>query len=131
MPGTQFINDLKNNLVFPAGAQSIVPQTATATVTGAAVDLVDADGPCFAALLVGAVSGTSPALDVKVQESATSGGTYTDIAGATFAQVTASSKTAFINFKRSLRFARAVATIAGTTPSFACAVAILGAKKTT
>lgn len=93
------------------------------------MDLVAADGMCFAALHVGAVSGTTPTLDVKMQESDTSGGTYADISGATIAQVTAADKYKVINFRRTKRFCRAVATIAGTTPSYALAVAILGQKK--
>jgi hypothetical protein len=127
--GAGFINDLKNNLVYPSGAQTIVPQTATSTVTGAAIDMVDSDGPCYGLLMVGTVSGTSPTLDVKYQECDTSGGTYADISGATHAQVTASSKTSRVNFRRSKRFVKAVGTIAGTTPSFAFAVAIESEKK--
>lgn len=126
-----WINDLKNNLVSDAAGHSIRPQTATATVTGQALDFQDADGPCFAALQVGTVSGTSPTLDVKVQESATSGGTYTDVTGAAFTQVTASNKAQVINFKRTLRFCRLLGTIAGTSPSFALAGQIYGQKKAT
>ncbi|MGH9753441.1 MAG: hypothetical protein ACREA2_11715 [Blastocatellia bacterium] len=68
-------------------------------------------------------------MPVKVQEADTSGGAYTDITGATFAQVTASNKTQLINFKRSKRFCRLVITIAGTTPSYASAGQIFGQKK--
>lgn len=127
--GGTFFNDLKNNLKDDAAGNSIRPQTATSTVTGQAVDLVDTDGPCFAAIQVGTVSGTSPTLDVKVQESDTSGGTYADIAGATFTQVTASNKSQVINFKRSKRFCKLIGTIAGTTPSFALAGQLYGMKK--
>lgn len=123
------ILDFKNNVALPNDGGSVKPQTATATVTGGAVDLVETDGPCFAIVAVGTVSGTSPTLDVKVQESDTSAGTYTDISGATFAQITASNKTLAINFKRSKRFVRLLATIAGTSPSFACAGIIFGEKR--
>lgn len=123
------INDFKNNVVAPNGTNSIEPKSLTVTTNGAAVDLVDSDNQCSATLHIGAVTGTSPTLDVKIQESATSGGTYTDIAGATFAQQTASNKWLSINFKRSLRFGRAVAILAGTTPNFTMAVVILGQKK--
>lgn len=119
--------DFKNNhLHKPA----IRPQTATSTVTGSGVDMRDTT-PCFAELVVGTVSGTSPTLDVKLQESDTSGGTYSDISGATFAQVTASNKEEIINFKRTKRFVRALATIAGTSPSFAFAVNVFGRKDIT
>lgn len=121
--------DFKNNIQDDAAGNSVRPQTATSTVTGQAVDLQNADGAGFAVLNVGAVSGTTPTLDVKVQESETSGGTYTDIPGATFTQVVASNKSQLINFKRSKRFGRLLATIAGTTPSFALAGGVYGVKK--
>jgi len=117
--------DIKNNYVQGA---SIAPQTITVTTNGGAIDL-DNTLEGFAELVVGAVSGTTPTLDVKVQESDTSGGTYTDIAGATFTQVTAANKQQLINFKRSKRWLRAVATVGGTTPSFALAVSVFGRKK--
>jgi|SRR5262245_22636127 len=124
------INDFKNNVVAPNGTNTIEPKALTTTTNGAAVDLVDGGpSPCFATLHVGAVTGTTPTLDVKIQESDTSGGTYTDITGATFAQQTASNKWLAINFNRTKRFCRAVATIAGTTPSFTLAVVIFGQKK--
>lgn len=128
---TTWLNDLKNNLLDDAAGQSIRPQTATSTVTGQAVDLQNADGVCFAAIQVGAVAGTSPTLDVKVQESATSGGTYTDITGATFTQVTAANKSQVINFKRAQRFCKLIGTIGGTSPSFALAGQLYGMKKAT
>jgi len=126
-----WINDLKNNLVFANDANSLAAASRTATASGGAVDLVDAEGNCFAILNVGTVTGTSPTLDVKIQECATSGGTYTDITGATFTQITASSKSLIINFKRAQRFVRAFATIAGTTPVFPFAVLIASMKKQT
>jgi hypothetical protein len=129
MPGTDFINDLKNSAVAANGTNTVEPKALTTTTNGAAVDLVDSDGNCFASLHVGAVTGTTPTLDVKIQESDTSGGTYSDITGATFAQQTTSNHYLLINFKRSKRFCRAVATIGGSSPSFTLAVALLGIKK--
>ncbi len=108
--------------------QSIVPQVATSTVTGTGVDL-DNTIAVFAELQVGTVSGTTPTLDVKLQESDTSGGTYTDIPGAAIAQVTASTKIDGIDAKRTKRWFRALATIAGTTPSFALSVSLWGNKR--
>ncbi len=128
---SNWLQDLKNNVVDDSAGNSIRPATATATVTGQAIDLVAADGPCFATLQAGTVSGTSPTLDVKVQECDTSGGTYSDITGATFTQITASNKSQIINFKRSKRFCRLLGTIAGTSPSFALAGQIYGFKKST
>jgi hypothetical protein len=127
--GAAIINDLKNNLLAADGANSLVPAVRTSSANGTGVDMVEADGPCFAILHVGTVSGTSPTLDVTIEESTASGGTYTAITGAAFTQITNSSHLLIINFKRSKRFVRAVATIAGTSPSFACAVIVLGMKK--
>jgi hypothetical protein len=121
--------DFKNNIKDNATGNSIRPQTATSTVTGQPVDLQETDGQCFALLNVGAVSGTSPTLDVKVQESATSGGTYTDVPDAAFTQITAANKSALINFRRTKRFCRLLATIGGTSPSFALSGGVYGVKK--
>jgi hypothetical protein len=79
---------------------------------------------------VGVVSGTTPTLDTKFQESDTSGGTYTDCSptGA-FAQVIVTDKLEITNFKRSKRFVRAASTIGGSTPSFTYGVALLQMKK--
>lgn len=108
---------------------AIRPITATATQTGAGVD-TQGYNSLACSLEVGAVSGTNPTLDVKLQESDTSGGTYTDISGATFTQVTASNNSQIIrveglNTGARKRFIRAVGTIAGTTPSFAFGVELL------
>ena len=98
------------------------PNALTATANGTAVDALGYNS-LAAALEVGTVSGTSPTLDVKLQESDTSGGTYTDISGAAFTQVTASNNSQILRVEglgtSRKRFIRAVATIAGTTPSFA------------
>ncbi len=117
--------DILHNYVH---GPSLRPQAVTAGTNGSAVDLDNTlDG--FAELVVGAVSGTSPTLDVKLQESETSGGTYTDIAGATFAQVVAANKEEVLNFKRSKRHVRAAVTTGGTSPSFTLAVSIFGRKR--
>lgn len=101
------------------------PVTATATVTGTGIDTMGYNDAMIT-LEVGVVSGTTPTLDGKIQESDTVGGTYADITGAVFTQVTASNSTQKIRLgglgvggrKRFIRF---VGTIAGTTPSFALA----------
>ena len=66
--GATWINDLANNLVAADGANSLPPAVRTASAQGTGVDLVDADGSCFAVLHVGAVSGTTPTLDVAMEK---------------------------------------------------------------
>ncbi len=86
----------------------------------------------FWLVAAGAVTGTSPTLDVKFQDSA-DGSSYTDI-GVSFAQITTTMNTVVGNLSdfpqrsvttRSGRpYLRAVRTAGGTTPSFA-SVAVL------
>jgi len=89
----------------------------TTTTNGTGVDMVETYGLCTAYQLVATVSGTSPTLDGKIQES-DDNSTFTDISGATFTQVTASSNLQIISFQRTKRYVRWVGTIAGTSPSF-------------
>jgi len=107
---------------------TIRPVTATATQTGSAVDTKGYNSAAVV-LEVGAVSGTTPTLDVKIQECDTSGGTYADISGATFTQVTATGSSQILRIEglgtSRKRYLRAVGTITGTTPSFAFGVEIL------
>lgn len=81
-----------------------------------------------ALLNVGTVSGTTPTLDVKIAESDTQGGTYTDITGATFAQKTAAGNE-IISFSARKRWLRITYTIGGTTPSFVFCVNVLGTSR--
>lgn len=94
----------------------------TASANGSGIDL-NADqpfGPVTLLLSIGAASGTTPTLDVKLQDSA-DGASWADISGAAFAQKTAAGfGTLQISTWR--RHIRAVATIAGTTPSFTFSV---------
>src|SRR3989442_6516003 len=74
--GAGLVKDFRSNLIDDLTGNSIRPQVASSTVTGQAVDLVEADGNCFALIHVGTVSGTLPTLDVSVTESAISRGFY-------------------------------------------------------
>ena len=78
----------------------------------------------------GTVSGTTPTLDGKIQNSADGSTGWADISGATFAQVTASNNTQTIAVAANacLGYIRYVGTIAGTTPSFMVGVQALGTK---
>ncbi|MFA6131386.1 MAG: hypothetical protein WC730_03960 [Patescibacteria group bacterium] len=107
---------------------TIRPVTATATATGTGVDTMGYND-AMVALEVGVVSGTSPTLDVKIQDSADNS-TFADVSGLTFTQVTASNnsqvlRVSGLNTSTRRRYLRAVGTIAGTTPSFAFGVEIL------
>lgn len=102
----------------------LAPAARTASANGTGADLqgyVNPGGSEMKAFLsVGAASGTTPTLDVKLQDS-DDDSTYADISGAAFAQKTATGSEA-IHFQTKKRYVRAVATIAGTTPSFTFAV---------
>ena len=107
------------------------PNRVTATGNGTGVD-TQGYNDAMVVLEVGTVSGTSPTLAVKMQES-DDNSSFTDISGATFTTVTASNSSqvlrlAELNVSKK-RYVRAVATIGGTSPSFdfACEV-LLGDK---
>jgi len=112
--------------LFPALAR-------TATANGTGVDLqdyVNVGGRQMKAYLnVGAKSGTSPTLTVKMQDS-TDNSTFTDISGATFTQATTTT-TEEIHFQTTNRYVRAVATIGGSSPSFTFSTILLAEKRTT
>lgn len=78
---------------------------------------------------LGVVSGTTPTLDVKMQES-DDDTTWTDIAGAIFTEVSAANQEQRIRFLHSKRYCRSYATIGGTnSPSFDAAVEVLAQAK--
>lgn len=126
-----WLNDLKNGIITTS--MSLDPAVRTATANGTGVDLLGAEGWVSAILNVGTVTGTTPTLDVKLQES-DDNSTFSDISGAAFTQVTATPSPAttisvLTTHRRAKRYVRAVATIGGTTPSFPCAVTIMARKK--
>lgn len=106
------------------------PATRTASANGTGVDLntirrADAGS---VVLHIGTVTGTSPTLDVKLQDS-DDNSTFADVSGAVFAQKTATALSRMnVDLKVVRRYVRAVATIAGTTPSFPCSVVLLAAQ---
>jgi hypothetical protein len=103
----------------------------TASANGTGVDLQPLTHPggrnMKAFLDVAAASGTSPTLDVKMQES-DDNSSFSDIAGATFTQATAAGQQQ-IHFHTTKRYVRAVAAIGGTTPSFTCGCYLVGQKR--
>jgi hypothetical protein len=119
------LHDVANQAILGVG---LAPQALTASANGSSGDMINGDGQCFAIQQVGAVSGTSPTLAGKIQESS-DGSTWSDISGATFITVTASTSNQAITFERTKRYLRYVATIGGTTPSFNVAVIVSQQKK--
>tara|TARA_Y100000401_G_scaffold113897_1_gene115217 strand:+ start:1289 stop:1672 length:384 start_codon:yes stop_codon:yes gene_type:complete len=111
---------------------SIVATAAvTSTATSSAIDLKEYDGDVSLILTSAAGTGSSPTLDVKVTDSATSGGTYTDLSGATFTQVTGSVSMQVITFSKDecKRFIKIVQTVGGSTPSFTFSINGIALKK--
>lgn len=105
------LNDLGHNAVM---AEAVTGQTVTGTVTGAAADMIGGDGLCQChvqvSVLTAAAGGT---VNVQVQQSTASGGTFTNITGASVA-VAAAGVTAF-NFQRDNEYLKAVVTVTNAT----------------
>jgi hypothetical protein len=95
----------------------------TATANGTGVDCRSLRGAALVILDCAAGTGTTPTLDLKLQDSADNS-TFADITGAAFTQQagTAARQTLSINLDGAARYVRAVSTIAGTTPSFTYSV---------
>lgn len=108
-----------------AGKELLPALARTANANGTGVDAWASGRPKEAVVLlsIGAASGTTPTLDVKIQHS-DDNSTWTDLTGGAFAQKTAASF-AEINIKNFKRYIRAVHTVGGTTPSFTAAVLAL------
>ena len=119
------LRDVPSNALI---GQSITPRVATASLNGATLDAISADGRCTAIQQTGTIGGSSPSLAGKIQESADNS-TWADISGATFTAVTANDSTQSIAFDRTKRYLRYVGTIAGTSPTIPLAVIILEQKK--
>jgi hypothetical protein len=124
---------IKQNLGDVLTLISMHPTAArTATGNGAvAPDLRDIEGEIAILLDSAAGTGTTPTLDVKIQDSADGSTGWTDIAGATFTQVVAvaSQQKLVLNKDAVRRYIRIVHTIAGTTPSFTFSVNAVGVSK--
>jgi hypothetical protein len=120
--------DLKNLLT----ESQIQPGAAkTATFNSAnSLDLKEYIGNVLIRQDVGAVTGTTPTLDGKIQDSADNS-SFADVTGYTFAQVTASNSLISLNVdtRKVRRYIRYVGTIGGTTPSYTMAVTASGQKQ--
>ena len=110
------------------------PVARSSTTNGTGLDLratgVLSETSMKVVMNLGAVSGTTPTLDVKIQDSPDNS-VWTDISGAAFAQkATAQANTIDdIHCYTKQRYVRAVATIGGTTPSFLFGLELLVLKR--
>lgn len=110
----------------------VAPARKTASENGSAIDLRDYVGDVKVILSTSAGGGTTPTLDVKLQESDATGSGFTDISGAAFAQVTDaadSTEAIVISADSNKRYLRAVVTIDGTNPTFDMALVAVGLKQ--
>lgn len=102
-----------------------------ATATGSAIDLLGYEGD-MAVLLDAEAGGGSITYAVKLTESGTSGGDYTDVTGGAFTTTTAdtaSLQKITVNVTSLKRFVKATATVAGGTGAGAVAVIGLASAK--
>lgn len=103
----------------------------TATGQGTSVDLKDFDGDLLLLLDSSVGTGTSPTLDVTLEESSDDS-TFTALSGSAFSQVTdssASQQKLAINKDAAKRYVRVKYTLGGTTPSFTFSVNAVAAPK--
>ncbi len=106
--------------------------TAARTATGqtSGIDLQTYDGDVVFLLDSAAGSGTSPTLDVTIEDSADNS-SFAAISGAAFTQVTgtASAQKLVVNKDNARRYVRVKYTIGGTSPSFTFSVNAVGVTK--
>ena len=121
---------LSQALGLPANPTHAAAQTAS--FNSNSVDLSKFER-CLAILDIGAVTGTSPTFDAKWQESPDNS-TFTDVAGfnnLSITQIATANQTKTMEIRPSQmsagkRYVRVAVTIGGTSPSFTCAVILIG-----
>jgi hypothetical protein len=123
--------DPKNQLTF---AQMETCAVRTSTLTGTAFSLKDYVGQVV--IVLHSALGTGNAdntLAGKIQSSATSGGSYADVTGATFTTVTNAAGGSYqaisVDTRACSAYLKFIGTLAGTTPSFVFGVSIIGEKQ--
>jgi len=106
--------------------------TAARTATGqtSGIDLKDYDGDVVFLLDSAAGTGTSPTLDVTIEDSADDS-SFAAVTDAAFTQVTgtASAQKLVVNKDSARRYVRVKYTVGGTTPSFTFSVNAIGVTK--
>jgi len=120
------------NLGTKTTVLSLLPNdVVTASGTGSAIDLVDYEGD-LAVVLDAEAGGASITYAVKLTESDTSGGTYTDVTNDAFTTTTANTalvEKISVNTDSMKRYVKADVTVAGGTGAGAVSVVALGSKK--
>jgi hypothetical protein len=104
----------------------------TTTLTGTGVDLQTYEGNVGVILnSSAATAGSSPTLDVKIQDSADNS-SFADVSGLTFTQVTDAASVQLLRVPKSVRrYIRAVGTIGGTSsPAFTYGLTMVAVRKT-
>ena len=111
-------------------ASNLIAGTFTVDTNGAGVDLQDYQGVLKVILNSGAGGGTTPTLDIKIQDSADNS-VFADVSGKVFTQVTgvASIQSLAIDTRAVRRYIRTVLTITGTSPTFGLAITAVGQKQ--
>ena len=111
-------------------ALNLIAGTYTANADGVGVDLQGYQGALKVILNSGAGGGTSPTLDIKIQDSADNS-VFADVSGKVFTQVTgvASIQSLAIDTRAVRRYIRTVLTITGTSPTFGLAITAVGQKQ--
>lgn len=126
----------RDNVMANSTLVNILPSPTaarTATALGSAIDMLGYEGNAVFVLdSAEATAGTNPTLDVKLQHCDTSGGSYTDITGAVFTQVTAtaSRQKLVVDLGKVKRYVKESHTIGGTnSPSFVHSLNMVAMKK--
>jgi hypothetical protein len=112
-------------------ALDVASASTTANATGASQDFGATDDVVLVIQRVGTVTGTTPTLAGKLQNSADGSTNWLDCpaAGGALATVTASNNIQGATFQRDLRYVRYIGTVGGTTPVFPINIVIVGQKK--
>lgn len=110
---------IRGELLHPAATA----RTSTGTTTGVQLGALSSTQSMYAVLHVVSASGSTPTLDVKLQSSATQGGSYTD--RITFTQATTSRTSQLSSYAgaQTNTWWRVSYTISGSSPSYLFAVA--------
>lgn len=106
---------------------ALIPlSTLTETTNGSAVNLVGYDGNVAILFAADDPSGTdTPTLTFTLEESATGSGSWTAVSGVEQEFTAAGEAKVVVQSDKLKQFVRAVATISGTDPSFACAAYVI------